>query len=120
MRSKYTHLPECQRPCLRRCQDPVAQTEIGMSRVLLPRPRTIAALGHMQQHDDSTKNMTIVLDSIETNRRRRGKGSPIPGEREKERERENIEVYLTPALTSDGSPQPAQPPRLTSASVALI
>lgn len=41
--------------------------------------RNIAALGHMQ-HDDSTKNMTIVLDSIETNRRRRGKGSPIPGE----------------------------------------
>lgn len=25
-------IPECQRPCLRRCQDPVAQTEIGMSR----------------------------------------------------------------------------------------
>lgn len=92
MRSKYTHLPECQRPCLRRCQDAVAQTEIGMSQksllkllYLLPRPRTIAALGHMQ-HDDSTKNMTIVLDSIETNRRRGGKGTPIPGKRERERE----------------------------------
>lgn len=69
--------------------------EIGMSQksllYLLPRPRAIAALSHMQ-HDDCTKNMTIVLDSIETNRRRGGKGSPIPGERE--RERENIEVHV--------------------------
>lgn len=96
MRSKYTHLPECQRPCLRRCQDPVAQTEIGMSQksllYLLPRPRTIAALGHMQ-HDDSTKNITIVLDSI--------KRIAEEGERdhrylvrERERERENIEVPI--------------------------